>query len=52
MFLRKHFVTNFTFNESAGMNSAQKLQPYTSKSYITDQILNKNKLQRDHIILN
>ena len=31
MFLRKYFATSFTFNGSAGMNSAGKIEPYTSK---------------------
>ena len=36
MFLRKYFVTNFTFNGNGGMKSTQELHPYTSKSYIKD----------------
>ena len=36
MFLRKYFVTNFTFNGSAGIKSAWYRHPYTSKSYIKD----------------
>ena len=35
MFFRKYFAANFTFNGSAGMNSAY-VKPYTSKSYIKD----------------
>ena len=30
-FITSYFVTNFTFNGSAGMNSALQVQPYTSQ---------------------